>query len=84
MEHLLKLLNNPSGNPSMVRCYVQEQAIIMLAMVVDASEVTFGKARRLLNFFFFLCKSLIFLLVALLFYYAVATECIVNERCGWA
>ena len=57
MERLLKLLNNPSGNPSMVRRYVQEQAIIMLAMVVDASEVTFGKARRLLNFFFSFVKA---------------------------
>ena len=27
VEHLLKLLNNPSGNPSMVQRYVQEQAI---------------------------------------------------------
>ena len=24
VEHLLKLLNNPAGNPSMVRRYVQE------------------------------------------------------------
>ena len=49
VERLLKLLNNPAGNPSMVRRYVQEQAITTLAMVADASEVTFGKVRRLLN-----------------------------------
>ena len=83
MERLLKLLNNPSGNPSMVQRYVQEQAITTLAMVADASEVMFGIVRRLL-IYFFLCKSLILLLVALLFYYAIATECTVNERCGWA
>ena len=53
MERLLKLLNNPSGNPSMVRRYVQEQAITTLAMVADASEVMFGKVRRLLIFFSF-------------------------------
>ena len=47
MERLLKLLNNPAGNLSMVRHYIKEQAITTLAMVVDASEVTFGKVRRL-------------------------------------
>ena len=82
MERLLKLLNNPAGNPSMVRRYVQEQSITTLAMVADASEVTFGKVRRLSILFLF--QNLIFLFVALLFYYAVAPECIVNERCGWA
>jgi hypothetical protein len=51
VERLLKLLNNPAGNPSMVRRYVQEQAITTLAMVADASEVTFGKVGRLLNLF---------------------------------
>jgi hypothetical protein len=49
VERLLKWLNNPAGNPSMVHRYVQEQAIMTLAMVADASEVTFGKVRRLLN-----------------------------------
>jgi len=43
VERLLKLLNNPAGNPSVVRRYVQEQAITTLAMVADASELTFGK-----------------------------------------
>ena len=57
MEHLLKLLNNPSGNPSMVRRYVQEQAITTLVMVADASEVTFGKVCCLLNFFFSFVKA---------------------------
>ena len=33
VQRLLKLLNNPAGNPSMVRRYVQEQAITTLAMV---------------------------------------------------
>ena len=47
VERLLKLLNNPAGNPPMVRRYVQEQAITTLAMVADASEVTFGKVGRL-------------------------------------
>ena len=48
VQHLLKLLNNPSGNPSMVRRYIQEQAITTLVMVADASEVTYGKVRRFL------------------------------------
>ena len=82
MERLLKLLNNPAGNPSMVRRYVQEQAITTLAMVADASEVTFGKVR--LSKLFSLRKILTFLLVVLLFYYAIASECAVDERCGWA
>jgi hypothetical protein len=56
VERLLKLLNNSA---SMVRRYVREQAIPTLAMVADAGEVTFGKLRRLLIFFFFR-KSLIF------------------------
>jgi importin-5 len=42
----LKLLNSPAGNPPMVQCYVQEQVITTLAMVADASELTFGKVRR--------------------------------------
>ena len=45
VERLLKLLNSPAGNPPMVRRYVQEQAITTLAMVADASEITFGKVR---------------------------------------
>ena len=49
MERLLKLLNNPSGNLSMVRRYVQEQAITTLAIVADASEVTVS---RFVSFFF--------------------------------
>ena len=57
VERLLKLLNNPSGNPSMVRRYVQEQAITTLAMVADASEVTFGKVRLLLIIFFSFVKA---------------------------
>ena len=52
MERLLKLLNNPAGNSSMVRRYVQEQAITTLAMVADASEVTSGKVHSLLDLFF--------------------------------
>lgn len=40
VERLLKLLNPPNGE---VRRYVQEQAITTLAMVADASEVTFAK-----------------------------------------
>lgn len=42
VERLLKLLN-PHGDPSTVRRYVQEQAVTTLAMVADASEVTFAK-----------------------------------------
>ena len=83
MERLLKLLNNPAGDPSTLRRYVQEQAITTLAMVADASEVTFGKVRSLLGSFF-PCKSFIFLFVALLFDYAIAAKCIVNKRCGGA
>jgi hypothetical protein len=52
VERLLKLLNNPSNNPSMVRRYAQEQVITTLAMVADASEVTFGKVCSLLSLFF--------------------------------
>jgi importin-5 len=52
VERLLKLLNNPAGNPSIVRRYVQEQAITTLAMVADASEATFAKVRCRLNPFF--------------------------------
>ena len=76
VERLLKLLNNPAGNPSMVRRYVQEQAITTLAMVADASEVTFGKVR--LSKLFSLRKILTFLLVVLLFYHAIASECVVD------
>ena len=60
VERLLKLLNNPAGNPPMVRRYVQEQAITTLAMVADASEVTFGKVGRL--FWFSLQKRIDFLI----------------------
>ncbi|KAJ7778194.1 armadillo-type protein [Mycena metata] len=42
VERLLKLLD-PTGDPAHVRRYVQEQAITTLAMVADASEITFGK-----------------------------------------
>ncbi|KAF9457022.1 armadillo-type protein [Collybia nuda] len=42
VERLLKLLN-PTGDPTQVRRYVQEQAITTLAMVADASEATFMK-----------------------------------------
>ncbi|KAF8952312.1 armadillo-type protein [Flammula alnicola] len=42
VERLLKLLN-PPGDHMQVRRYVQEQAITTLAMVADASEVTFAK-----------------------------------------
>ncbi|KAJ3506180.1 hypothetical protein NLJ89_g7010 [Agrocybe chaxingu] len=42
VERLLKLLN-PGGDQAQVRRYVQEQAITTLAMVADASEITFGK-----------------------------------------
>ncbi|PPQ86212.1 hypothetical protein CVT25_006892 [Psilocybe cyanescens] len=42
VERLLKLLN-PGGDQTQVRRYVQEQAITTLAMVADASEVTFAK-----------------------------------------
>ena len=51
VERLLKLLNNPTGNPSMVRRYVQEQAITTLATVADPSEVMFGKVCYLLDLF---------------------------------
>jgi hypothetical protein len=44
VEHLKFL--NPSGDPALVRRYVQEQAITTLAMVPDASEVTFAKVRK--------------------------------------
>ncbi|KDR69484.1 hypothetical protein GALMADRAFT_128597 [Galerina marginata CBS 339.88] len=42
VERLLKLLN-PPADQAHVRRYVQEQAITTLAMVADASEVTFAK-----------------------------------------
>ncbi|KAF8957965.1 armadillo-type protein [Flammula alnicola] len=42
VERLLKLLN-PPGVPTQVRRYVQEQAITTLAIVADASEVTFAE-----------------------------------------
>jgi len=45
VERLLKLLN-PAGDQSTVKRYVQEQAITTLAMVADASEVTFAKVTR--------------------------------------
>ena len=45
VERLLKLLN-PAGDPALVRRYVQEQAITTLAMVADASEVTFAKVSK--------------------------------------
>ncbi|XP_006460617.1 hypothetical protein AGABI2DRAFT_220702 [Agaricus bisporus var. bisporus H97] len=42
VERLLQLLN-PGGDESLVKRYVQEQAITTLAMVADASEATFAK-----------------------------------------
>lgn len=42
VQRLLKLLN-PDADPTQVRKYVQEQVITTLAMVADASEVTFAK-----------------------------------------
>ncbi|KAG5641749.1 hypothetical protein DXG03_004294 [Asterophora parasitica] len=42
VERLLKLLD-PAGDPAAVKRYVQEQAITTLAMVADASELTFAK-----------------------------------------
>ena len=45
VERLLKLLN-PASDPALVRRYVQEQAITTLAMVADASEVTFAKVSK--------------------------------------
>jgi len=45
VERLLNLLN-PAGDLALVRRYVQEQAITTLAMVADASEVTFTKVSK--------------------------------------
>ena len=39
VERILQLLNIPAGNPFAVRRYVQEQAIMTLAMVTDASWI---------------------------------------------
>ena len=77
VERLLKLLNSPSGNPPMVRRYVQEQAITTLAMVADASEATFGKVRLFIKRLHG-CGFELF--VALFFYYAVAPECTKRRR----
>lgn len=43
VERLLKLLNPTGNSVKQPKCYVQEQAIMTLAMVDDASEATFGK-----------------------------------------
>lgn len=43
VERLLKLLKGPEGGENTVRTYVQEQVITTLAMVADASEITFAK-----------------------------------------
>ncbi|KAN0081729.1 Armadillo-type fold [Tylopilus felleus] len=43
VERLLKLLNPGAETSKPVKGYVQEQAITTLAMVADASEVTFAK-----------------------------------------
>jgi hypothetical protein len=43
VERLLKLLNPGAEAGKSVKGYVQEQAITTLAMVADASEVTFAK-----------------------------------------
>ena len=45
VERLLKLLKGPEGAEGTVRTYVQEQVITTLAMVADASEITFAKVR---------------------------------------
>lgn len=45
IERLLELLN-PAGDPALVRRYTQEQGIMTLAMVADASEVTFAEVRK--------------------------------------
>ena len=79
VERLLKLLN-PPGDPALVRRYVQEQAITTLAMVADASEVTFAKVRRVP------CgigTGLMYVWgVALPVDYAAVAECV--EECGGA
>jgi hypothetical protein len=43
VERLLKLLNPTGENAKQPKCYMQEQAIATLAMVANASEVTFVK-----------------------------------------
>lgn len=45
VERLLKLLNPPADSEKQQKRYVQEQVITTLAMVADASEVTFAKVR---------------------------------------
>ena len=42
VERLLSMLN-PAAGAGEVKRYVQEQAVTTLAMVADASEVTFAK-----------------------------------------
>ena len=79
VERLLKLLN-PSGDPALVRRYVQEQAITTLAMVADASEVTFAKVRASAPGGAAVVDQ--FDLLALSNDHAVAVEC--AEECGWA
>lgn len=44
VERLLKLLH-PGATGTTPKRYVQEQAITTLAMVADASEITFGKVK---------------------------------------
>lgn len=43
VERLLKLLNPGASTEGQAKRYVQEQVITSLAMVADASEVTFAK-----------------------------------------
>jgi hypothetical protein len=45
VERLLKLLNPPADGVKQPKRYVQEQVITTLAMVADASELTFAKVR---------------------------------------
>ena len=66
---------SPAGNPSIVRRYVQGQAIMALAMVADANEATFGKVRLFIKRLHAVVLSIAVLFVASLFYYAVAPEC---------
>ena len=45
----LQLLN-PAGNPALVRHYMQGQVITTLAMVADASEITFPNVSKCLRY----------------------------------
>jgi hypothetical protein len=43
VEHLFNLLNPTGENVKQPKCYMQEQAVTMPAMMTDASEATFTK-----------------------------------------